>query len=234
MITKQARAQPPIGGESHPVAALAIRVGHRRDDSDRTSGIRITEVHSGTVPALRSGIGLNHVNRTDARQHFICRNHMVEGEFAQLTNGHELDKTHMPGIVPRQRCEVGNFVVVDSAHHDHVDLDRAKSGRLCGSRRGNQIEVEITPGDLHHPLGAQRIGADVDAIKAGIREFRGHGRQLHTIRRERDILDFRDVAQHPYESAKLRPDSRFATRDAKPSQAHRGELTHNFGDLLVP
>ena len=93
--------------------------------------------------------------------------------------------------------------------------------------------MQIPSRNRDHTVRLQRVGADVHAIKPGVRELSGERRQLDTVRGERNVLDSRDLAQHTHELGELRPNGRLPPGNTKPSQTQRGELTHNVGNLFV-
>ena len=68
------------------------------------------------------------------------------------------------------RAKSTDLVVVDAAHHDHVELDRIEARRSRGVRPRDRIEAEIAPRDRRDAIGAQAVDADVDAVEPALRE----------------------------------------------------------------
>src|SRR6185437_16715119 len=148
----------------------------------------------------------------------------------KIANRHELDEAHVPGMLERQPRQILELVVVHAAHHDDVDLDRVEPGVLRGERRPYWIEPEVAPRDPSDTLGTQTVDAHVDPVEPGVAKPRSDLRQAHTVRRQRDVGDLGNVAQHAYEIFDLRPDRRLAASEPNSAKAERCKLAHDVGD----
>src|SRR3954462_3893369 len=96
---------------------------HRRDDSDCSRRARKTEIPRWSIAAGRSIRRCKLGNLFERRQDFIRGHDVFPRELAHIANGHELDKPDVPWMIESESSEVANLVVVDSAHHDDVQLD---------------------------------------------------------------------------------------------------------------
>jgi len=186
-----------------------------------------------TVAAWRSSARLEWSKYRCALEHFIAGHDVLGGELAQATNRHQLDEANMPRMIEREPCEIDDLVIVDSAHHDHVQLDRSDArrlGRACGSDR---FESEVSASNRSDTLGAQTVSADVDAIQSGAAQWRRKLGQSHAIRRERDVLDLGDRAQHLDQTRQRWANRWLAPRYAQAAQPERRELRDDARDLFV-
>ena len=132
-----------------------------------------------------------------------------------------------------RRARSTYLVVVDAAHHDHVQLDGVEAGGLCGQRGANRIEPEVSSRDVRDAIRAQTVDAHVDAVEPALAERLRDLRQPHAIRRDRDVLDLRHRAQHANQLVDLRPDRRLAAGHAQPTQPERRELPDDLRYLFV-
>src|SRR5688500_14388844 len=167
-VAEETGTQPSVRGQANAVTASAVGMRHRGDDADAARRIVETEIAGWSVASHRIGHGLERADSADGTQSLLARYHAVPGGFTQVAYGHELDESHVPWPVDREPGEVRDLIVVDSAHHHHVDLDRREPGMLCGVGSGNGIELEIAAGDFPDPIRSQRIDADIDAVQARV------------------------------------------------------------------
>src|ERR1035437_9814017 len=132
----------------------------------------------------------------------------------------------MPRIVESESREIDDFIVVHASHDDNVELDWSQARRLRGLRGGDRLESEGATRDGHDTIGLEAVRRDVDPIETGVSE---HGRelgQLHSIRRERDVLHLRHAANEPHQRLDLWPNRRLAARDAKDRKSTRLNYSH--------
>src|SRR5690348_9074187 len=139
----------------------------------------------------------------------------------------------MPGVIQREARKINDFVVVDSAHHYHVELDRIETGGLCRLGRAHGIESKITSRDRDDAIRSQTVDTHVDAIETSLLQRPCELRQAHAIRRERDVFDLRHRLQHRDEPLDIRPNRRFPARYAQATETQRGQLPYDAADLLV-
>jgi len=104
----------------------AERFAHRRHDAQLAAPVR-------ERPALRRFRGIARLRRPQiearlqAFEHLAPRhNHFLEPGAAGIQR-HELDESAMQAVFPRELRQCFNFVIVDVADNDRVDLDRVKS-----------------------------------------------------------------------------------------------------------
>ena len=145
LVTEKTGAEPSIRGEPHPIAAPAVCMRHRCDDTDSASGPWKREISRRAVSPRWAG------NRSDGRdglqstKNLIRWNDMIPGEVAHLSDGHQLDKPYVPRTIEGQPRKIADLVIIDPSHHDDVDLDWRES-RIFGSERGGDwIEVGGSP-----------------------------------------------------------------------------------------
>src|SRR5437868_5532563 len=100
--------------------------------------------------------------------------------------------------------DVLDLVVVDSSHDDHVDLDGREPGVLSRLRGANGIESEITPRDVRDTLRAKTVHAHVDAIESHLTQQRRELGKPYAVRREGDVGDLGNGAQHADQLVQLR------------------------------
>src|SRR4051812_30746254 len=139
----------------------------------------------------------------------------------------------MPGAVPGERGEIGDLIVVDSSHHDHVELYRRQSRCLRRGCRGDRIEVEVSSSYGADALRTKRVGAHVDSVEACLSELARKERKPHTVRRNREILHSRNRPKLRNEDLEMWPQRRLAARDANATQSERSELFDYRCDLFV-
>ena len=167
---EQARAELALGGEPHPVAVPAERLGDAGDDPDLTAAIEIPVALGGFVGAHnRLGRKLSRDCRQDlvGRHDDICIPHIAGFE------RHELDEADLDAPLAAIPGEVHHFVVVDAAHHDRVDLHWVETG-IDGRVDAVEHPVQlISASQLQESIALQRIEADVDARQASRRQRLG-------------------------------------------------------------
>src|ERR1700686_848047 len=147
VIAEETGGEPPVGSKPHAVATAPGGVGHRRDGADSAYGAVKPEVARWAIPSCWTNRRLNGRHSLEPAQNLVARYHMIPGELAHFSNGHELDESHVPIVLKSEPRKIADFVVVYSAHDDDVDLDRRQPGGFRGRRGGEGIEVGVSSGD---------------------------------------------------------------------------------------
>src|SRR5688572_12600092 len=155
MVSIEARAQTPIGGEPYTVARAAIRVCHRCDDPHRPRSAGEPIVLRRAISLRWTTIWRKGAEGRDALEHFVARDNVVPCQFAKVADRHQLDEAHMPGVFDRQARKILDLVIVGAAKHHHVDLERRQPGRFGGTGRADGIEPEVAPGYGRNAIGTQ-------------------------------------------------------------------------------
>jgi hypothetical protein len=82
---------------------------------------------------------------------------------------HLLDEAHLGAVIEREGDEVDELVVVDAAHGDRVELERAKARCGCRGDALHDIVEAVASGELAEAVAVERVDRDVEAVKPGTR-----------------------------------------------------------------
>jgi len=94
---------------------------------------------------------------------------------------HELDEAHLHAVLAAVFGERNNLIVVDSALHDCVHLDRLQADRH-GRFDSLEHRVELVAlGDRAELVALQRVETHVDARQACAAQVVGHERQRRAV-----------------------------------------------------
>ena len=129
---EQARAELTLGGDAHAVTALAERLGDARDHTDVADAVEITPAGGGLHVRDRSTTPTG--TPRDALDDLVRGNHLRFTPRALRVERHELDEAHSDPAFASEAREVDDLVVVHAAHHDRVDLHRARDRRRSRRR----------------------------------------------------------------------------------------------------
>ena len=92
LIAEEAEPQPAIGGEAHPIAALAVVVGKRADHPDRTWRAGKGKIAGRTV-ARRTRYRLDALDRRDAFENLVGRDVLRALQLEILVHRHDFDES---------------------------------------------------------------------------------------------------------------------------------------------
>ena len=146
VVGEQARAELAVGGEAHPVAVAAERLGDRRDDTDRATPVEVAPPVGRRRAAGRHL--LERVDGVDRRDDLVLADDLVVHPVRTGVERHELDEPHLDVAVAAERRQVDDLVVVDAALDDGVDLHRVEPGLLGGLDAVEHVGELVTPGHL--------------------------------------------------------------------------------------
>src|ERR1700681_1894556 len=147
VVAEETGAEPAVRSKPHAVAAPAVRVRHRGNHPDSSGRIGKAVVARWSIPSLGPGGRLEVSNRFEVAENLVRRDNVIPGQLPHLTDWHQLDESHVPRMIDREARKVSHLVVVDSTHHDDVELDRQEPCLLSGSGRRDRIEIGVSPRD---------------------------------------------------------------------------------------
>ena len=130
-----------------------------------------------------------------------------------MAQGHQLDEADLVGIFKGQTGEVQDLVVVEPLDGHDVDLDRRKTGFPDLSdppKNGPDVPTPRDPGILFRVEG---IEADVDPPDPRREEVFGTAVEKDAVRRQADVLQFRDRLQRGDELRDAPADQRLTAGD---------------------
>ena len=131
----------------------------------------------------------------------------------------------------RPNSSIVEFVVVDAAHHDHVEL------QLAEHPTGRPDRVEDTGVSLHarhrdEALRAQRVEAHRNPTQTGGAQGGRQFRQMKPVGRERKVLDRRQRGQPRHEFRKAASQKWLTTGEPDLLHADAAEQRDETLDLL--
>ena len=168
-------------------------LGEGADEADEALGAGQAEVFGGTVAHFQ-------LSGFEGTEGFDTAFHLADGDepggqrFFPVDR-HLLDEAHVPAVVDGPGGEVGQLIIVDPGHDDHVDFHRVEPfhpGRLDAPQR---LFQGAAAGNLPEPLRPQGVQADVDPPQAGRFEPGGVVRQQDAVGRQGNIVDGLDAGQ---------------------------------------
>ena len=165
---------------------------------------------SGVSAPKRGGQALPRLGRRDQA---------LLGHVEDAVERHDLDVAHLPGVVERQRGEVGDLVVVEAAHHHRVQLDRRQAVLLGGADAVEDLADVAAAGDAAEAVGVEGVDADVEAVEPGGGERRGELRQEEGVGRHRDLLHPRERLDGAHELRQVGAHGRLAAGEAELAEA---------------
>ena len=146
VLLAEAHIQRAGAGQPHPVAAFAEIMGQRRDEAEPPSGLAHRHIARRPAGAV---IGL--VERPAPLQpgaHQRQRQVLVEPVLAaDIAHRHDLDDDEVEPLIAAPGDEIVEFVLVDAAQRDRVDLDR-EPGPLRGGEPVEHLVEPAAPCDL--------------------------------------------------------------------------------------
>ena len=125
-----------------------------------------------------------------------------------------------------------HLVLREAAHADRVDLHRLEPGRL---RRVDARDDPLEPAAARHlpeTVRVERVEADVDAPQPRVPERLRLLGQQQAVRRQADVADAVDLADHAHEHGQVAAHERLTARQPNLVHAQRGRHRDEVGDLL--
>src|SRR5688572_6228642 len=232
-IAEQAGAEFPVRGEAHAVAAATVGVSHRSYEADASGSGAKPEIARGTIAPRRSIRFLERRDCLEAPENLRTRDDVIPGQIAELSNRHELDEPHVPGVINGEPGKIGQLIVIDPTHDDDVDLDRRQPRGFRGSSGSDRIEIETAPRDSFDAIRSQGVHAHVHAVEAGRLEPGGELHETHSIGGERNVLDPGYCTEHRNEAIQIGANRGLTTGYPQASETEWGELLHDAGDLFI-
>ena len=92
--------------------------------------------------------------------------------------------------------EIVEFVLVDAAQRDRVDLDR-EPGPLRGGEPVEHLVEPAAPGDLGELGGVERIDRDIDPAHAAFAQLVGVARELAAVGRQGQLVERAGIEMPP-------------------------------------
>jgi hypothetical protein len=227
---EKARAELAFSRHADAIAVVAERFGDARDHTDVADAVRVL-VARGRFGAITAG-GAQRIHGVDAVENLLRRNDFLLRPLVVGVERHELDEAESDALVPSECRQVDNFVVVDAAHHDRVDLYRCETRVERGIDSCEHTVQFVSASQREKRLALERVERHVHALQARRNEVVRDLGQLDAVGRERDIdVEWREQGN---ESRDVRAHERFAAGEANRFKTEA--LDTNLGDasdLLV-
>src|SRR5256714_15596418 len=153
-----------LGGQPDTVADFAEGVADRWDDADPALATVAKPESCGGGRAL-IGHRLERKFAVDRLDDVAAGDDALHRPDAIGIEWHELDEADFIALATREAGEVDDLVVVAAAHHDHVELDRAESGRTSGRQAAQHALERIAAGQILEAIRVERVQADVEALE---------------------------------------------------------------------
>ncbi len=118
---KEAGAQFTVGSQAKAIAGVAEVFADGTDDPDLAQGGGKT-IKAGRAVAVLADRRQQRCDPVEPFEHGIRRHQPIVPFFS--LERHELDKAHFKGIVVGQAGQVFDFIIIDPAHDDGIELDR--------------------------------------------------------------------------------------------------------------
>ena len=210
--------------------AVAEGLGRRRDDAeDRAVGQREAIGRRGRLFVDR---GDRAVVLLEALEHLAARDDRCRRPSRRAADVHVFDESNFRAERPAVLDERHQFIVVDAAHHDGVDLERLEA---CGGGRVDAVEhgVETVEAcQVAEALAIERVEADGDAVQSG-RAQRGRlRRQQDAVGREGEVADAGPRRERSDERRQIPPQQRLAAGQAHTIDAQIAEGVGDRANLL--
>src|SRR6266480_791999 len=136
-----------LGGQPDTVTHFAEGVADRRDDADPALATIAKPESRGGGRAL-IGHRLELKFAVDRLDDVAAGDDALHRPDAVGIEWHELDKADFIAFATREACEVDDLIVVAATHHDHIELDRAESGRTRGRQAAQHPVERIAAGEI--------------------------------------------------------------------------------------
>ena len=166
------------------------------------------------------------------RPHLIHRHPAVPLR-PRTADRHQLNETHLDRMVPRNRRERRDLIVVDARnrHAVHLHIEPRLPGQAL--QRFHHRTEERAPRDREKLPAVKRIEAEIHRVKPRINQLIEHRAEQNTVRRDGDRLDARGLLQPAHKPRDIAPDKRLAARQAHLADAHLCKCAHIAQNLLV-
>ncbi len=203
---EEAVPEVAVGGETDPVAAPAERSGDAGDHAELAGAIAVPESCGGIVALVER---FQRVDPTDPLDDLLEGDDAVTGPSAVRIERHVLDESDRHPTLASVRREVEEFVVVDAAHHDGVDLHRVQPDFNCGVDAIEHLNELVAPRQLEESVGPERIEGHVDALEASVDQLVGEQAEGGPVRGEGEIDS--ESRQHAHEAREMGSDGRLTS-----------------------
>ena len=156
---------------------------------------------------------------------------VISAIILSVTDGHDLDKSHVNGIVFCQFCQFLKILVIDPLQQYGIYFG-PDTGRLGGHEPFPYFAKIVKSGDLPESVRIQRIQADIDAVDTDGFQFRNPGRKKYAVGRQRDLLHAGERFQLPQEGEAFLPHQRLASGHFEFAHAQGDGAAADLKDLL--
>jgi len=165
VLAEKAGAKLAVGGEANTRAMATERLRDGGNQADFTGGAIGKAVFAGRF-ARFVGNGNERPTGVNAVADFRGRNDQITRPVAIGVERHELYEAHDDAAIAREFGKGLDFIFVEAAHENGVDLDGSEAGGLRGVNSGHDGRECLAAGDALEFCGIERIETDVDAVKA--------------------------------------------------------------------
>src|SRR3974377_1400876 len=212
LFAEQTRAELSIGGKANARAMAAESLRHRGDQADLTRGAVSKAVLASGFAFLMRNLQQRPLSLY-AFVNFLCRNHQFARPVTIRVQGHKFNKAHDDTALAGGGGEGFDFIVVEAAQENGVDLDRGKHGFLGRVDAAHDRFVGPSARDFLEFDRVERVEADVDAIEARRNQVLTGIRPKVAVGGHRQVLDA-DCAEVGNKAFDAVTHERLATRDA--------------------
>ena len=182
---KQTGAKLPVGGEPHPIAIAAERLGNRWYHTHGALAVEIPPAICRCSTTTGNLLECKHL--VNSRHDLVLADHCVVQPATLGIKRHELNKSHFNVFFTTKRGKGNNFVVVHPALHDGIHLYRRHAHCNCSIDAFEHRGEFVTLGDLLEFFAVQRVEAHVDAPQTGTLQVGGHQRERGAIGGDRHV-----------------------------------------------
>jgi len=166
ILAEKAGAELAVGSEADARAMAAESLRDGRDEADFARSAVGKPIFAGGLAGLVWN-GNERPAGMDAGMDFRGRNNQVARPMAVGVEGHELNEAHDDAAIAREFGEGFDFILVETAHENGVDLDGSEAGGLRGVNAGHDGRKGFGAGDTLESCGIERVETDIDAAQSG-------------------------------------------------------------------
>src|SRR5215469_8339588 len=224
LFAEQTSSQLSIRGQANARAMAAESLSNRSDQTDLAGGAVDETVLASSFAFLVRNL-LERPLGMDALVDLLRGNHQLTRPVAVRVQRHKFDEAHDDAAFAGKGGEGFDFILVEAAHQNGVDLDRGQAGFLGGVDATHDRVVGARASDLLKLDWVERVEADVNAMEAcGDQLFAAVGQEA-AVGGHGEVLD-PDCLEVGNEGFDAIAHERLAPRDA-----HLGDAkTHKDAD----
>ena len=169
--------------------------------------------------------------RVQPPQHLAPRNHALLRPVRGPADIHVFDEAHLGPARPAELDQVHQFIVVDAADDDSVDLEAGEDRRRGGDPLEHAIEL-VESRQAAEPFGMQRVEADGQAVQTGVAQRPRLRREQDAVGRHRQVANGGARGEPADQIGQVAAQQRLASGQPHLVDAERGEDVDQRLDFL--